>query len=337
VLLPGVPFFTNQAPAATHWRLEHNLNYRSVAELNRAIPQTDPPSVKAGPDITSDHLAVRLSGSVRDDGKPAGSRLAAHWELLEGPGPVTFADGGAPKCCANFSAPGDYLLRLVADDGERWMSDLLNVHILPRGLKLARAWEFDRPLDAEGWSTSGLGTTHRVETMIKDQEGTSWPVHYVAGGYFIIALEKATVARLLSADHLNVPLDKRQILHLRFQNHTMAREIRVCFITQKHPLWDKTKSATFALTPLDKGMRDYLVPLGEVPGWQGSLQQLRLDLTGDEPATGTLRFDFIRIENPARKEKPIKPNSAAKIEWKPAYDCPMKRMQEGWSKTLAIV
>jgi hypothetical protein len=43
--------------------------------------------------------------------------------------------------------------------------------------------------------------------------------------------------------------------------------------------------------------RDYVADLAKVTGWTGMLKQLRLDLTGGEAATGTVRVDFIRMEN----------------------------------------
>lgn len=297
VLLPGVKFFTNQAPAATHWQLDDNKTYNSVADLDAAMPRNQPPVVKAGADITSDKLTVRLAGSVSDDGKPAGSHLLTRWELLQGPGTVTFKDGGSANCRAKFSNPGDYLLRLVGDDGELWTSDVVTVHILPRGLTVAKAWEFDRPLDKEGWAATDLGTTNRVETPIKGQDGTSMPVNYVAGGYYIMAIENAPDAQLTSADNLNVALHQNQTLHFRYQNHTSATHVVFRFTTTLDDTWDDAKAVTFPVVARDWIARDYRINLSEIGGWTGTLKQLRFELTGGQTATGTVRVDFIRIEN----------------------------------------
>jgi hypothetical protein len=253
--------------------------------------------VEAGPDITSDQLAVRLDGSVADDAKPAGSRLVTRWELLEGPGTVTFMDQGSAGCRAEVSAPGEYLLRLVGDDGELWTSDWVTLHILPRGVALAKAWEFSTALEKEGWTEADLGTKKRVETPVKGQDGTSLPVKYVAGGYYIVAIEAAPGARLISADNLNVALAKNQTIRLRCQNHTTASRMVVRFTTTTDTVWDETKSKTFAVTPNDTNPRDHGVNMSQVPAWTGTLKQLRLDLTAGETATGTVRIDFIRVEN----------------------------------------
>lgn len=299
VLAPGVAFFTNQAPTTTQWTLENNTTYSSIAELEKAMPHNKPPVVEAGPDITSDELTVRLAGSVSDDAKPAGSRLVTRWEVLEGPGSVRFRDQGSPRCRAEFSTPGDYLLRVVGDDGELWMSDLVTAHILPRGVSLAKAWEFNTPLDKEGWTEADLGTKERVETPIKGQDGKSLPVKYVAGGYYIVAVEDAPGAKLISADNLNVALNKNQTIRLRCQNHTSASRMALRFTTAADGAWDDAKAETFAVTPSDTDARDYVADMSKVPGWTGTLKQLRLDLTAGEVATGTVRIDCIRIENSA--------------------------------------
>jgi hypothetical protein len=297
VLAPGVVFFTNQAPTTTQWTLQNNTTYATVAELEKAMPGNRPPVVEAGPDITSDQPLVRLAGSVSDDGKPAGSKMTTRWEMLEGPGTATFREQGSANCRAAFSTPGEYLLRLVGDDGELWTSDLTTVHLLPRGVSLAKAWEFNTPLDKEGWTEAELGTKDRVEMPIKGQDGKSMPVKYVAGGYYIIAVENAPGAKLMSPDSLNVPLNKSQTLRLHCQNHTTATRMVVRFITTTDAAWDDAKSASFAVTPNDNDSKDYVVTVAKLSGWTGTLKQLRLELTAGEAATGTVRIDYIRIEN----------------------------------------
>lgn len=74
---------------------------------------------------------MRLAGKVSDDGKPKSGRLATAWELLDGPGTVAFRNPAKPTTKADFSMPGDYALRLKADDGELWRSARTVVHVLP--------------------------------------------------------------------------------------------------------------------------------------------------------------------------------------------------------------
>lgn len=314
VLLPGVQFFTNQAPATTQWALTNNTVYSSIKALDKAMPLNNPPVVSAGADIISDRAKVRLPGKVSDDGRPAGKKLAVRWELLEGPGTVTFKNPAAAKCDAIFSAPGDYLLRLVGDDGELWMSSMVTVHIVPRGVSVAKAWEFNTPLDKEGWTDVELGTqvvTNYIKpTPPKNAGGgqpkaqaapsigsISYPVHYVAGGSYIVAVENAPSAHLLSADDLDVALKRNKTVQLRLQNHTSATHMTLRFTTKADTAWDDAKSKSVAVTPNDNDFRNYTVDLSALPGWTGRLKQLRLDLTGGEPATGTCRIDYIWLDD----------------------------------------
>lgn len=297
VLLPGVEFFINNAPTTTQWALRNNQAYASVEELESAMPRNKPPVVEAGTDIISGQTTLQLSGSVTDDEKPDGSNLKVRWEVLEGPGTVIFSDQDSAVSMADFSVPGDYLLRLVGDDGELWISDIVRVHILSSGISLARSWEFDTNLNKEGWTESGLGTRERDEPKIRQQGGKSWPVKYVAGGYYILAMEDAPDAHLLSADNLDMTISEHKIIRLRLQNHTNASRMAIRFTTAADGEWDDGKCRDFEVTPNDSEPREYVVDMSQVPEWTGILRQLKLELTTGAPATGTCRIDYIRIDD----------------------------------------
>ncbi len=317
VLLPGIEFFVNDVPQLTSWTLSDNTQYATVAEIDRAMPFNLAPQVDAGADVRSDRARVALAGRVVDDGRPARQPLAIAWEVLEGPGAVAFDDGHAAVTTATFAAPGDYLLRLVAHDGELWRSDMLVVHILPPGTSVLAAWEFnrglsqnrhsqaDRPggaelpagsmeLDKEGWSDANLGT--RVQTWPNpDWPTTSHPVKHVAGGYYVLAIEDSADAHLLSADRLGIDVTGKETVTLCFQNHTPATEMRLSFTTEADPNWDNAKSLAFPVVANDNQSRVYTLSPAAVPGWKGRLRQLRLDLATGKPLSGTCRFDYIWI------------------------------------------
>jgi hypothetical protein len=82
-----------------------------------------PPKVNAGPDqaVTLPQTAA-LDGTVTDDGQPHPTPTTT-WSQVSGPGTVTFADPAAVDTRASFSAPGTYVVRLTADDGELTVSD----------------------------------------------------------------------------------------------------------------------------------------------------------------------------------------------------------------------
>lgn len=294
VLLPGVEFYVNQAPTLTHWTLRDNTGYATLAEADGAMPFNGPPEVDAGPDLHTDRAAIRLAGTVRDDGRSGPEPLRVRWEVMEGPGAVSFADAASPVTDATFATPGDYLLRLVADDGELWLSDMTNVHILPAGEAVAQAWEFSRSLDKEGWSEADLGTRVR-EWAHPDWSTTSHPVQHVGGGYYIVAVEDSADARLLSAGDLGLDLDRNRTLTLRMQNHTPATHMRFRFTTETDPGWSDANSKTFEVVPNDDAPRVYTIDMADVPGWAGRLGQLRLDLSDGVSLTGTCRLDYLWI------------------------------------------
>ncbi|MEP6636018.1 MAG: PKD domain-containing protein, partial [Acidobacteriota bacterium] len=94
------------------------------------------PTVNAGEDqaITLP-CAVSLSGSVTDDGMPAGVPLSLAWNKVSGPGDVSFADVNAALTTASFSVSGSYTLRLIADDSQLTGSDdvIVTVNLLEAG------------------------------------------------------------------------------------------------------------------------------------------------------------------------------------------------------------
>ena len=75
-----------------------------------ALATVDPSFRQAG--------QARLTGTVKDDALPRG-RLTASWSAVSGPGTVIFTDRRAASTVATFTEPGDYTLRLTADDGAR--------------------------------------------------------------------------------------------------------------------------------------------------------------------------------------------------------------------------
>ncbi|MBV9923928.1 MAG: PKD domain-containing protein, partial [Acidobacteria bacterium] len=71
---------------------------------------------------------VKLTGTVTDDGLPTNS-TTARWSVVSGPGTVLFADEHAASTAASFAAPGDYVLRLTADDTAATVADDVTVNV----------------------------------------------------------------------------------------------------------------------------------------------------------------------------------------------------------------
>jgi len=112
-------------------RIELNCNQFTVAgtleDLNLI---NDAPLVEAGQD-TETYLSdlLPLNGAVRDDSFLL-SLPETTWEVISGPGTVTFGDPKAAVTTASFSVPGTYELKLKAFDGLLESSDTIVVVVL---------------------------------------------------------------------------------------------------------------------------------------------------------------------------------------------------------------
>jgi len=113
-----------------------------------------PPVVVAG----VDRVAVLpgqtyLEGKVRDDGKvkPAPT---VRWSKESGPGDVTFGAPEAASSSAQFSAPGAYVLKLTANDGQFSASDAVRVTVdaPPPAEHLQPVWTTPYTLSSRFWN-----------------------------------------------------------------------------------------------------------------------------------------------------------------------------------------
>jgi RHS repeat-associated protein len=102
------------APA---WSL--STNHAPTVEVGGDLSVALPPGVAS------------LSASVSDDGLPAGGSLSYAWSVVNGPGPVAFADAASPATTATFTLPGVYTLRLTVSDSQGATSDSLVVTVSP--------------------------------------------------------------------------------------------------------------------------------------------------------------------------------------------------------------
>ena len=91
-----------------------------------------PPVVEAGPDQTIPwdmRWAVQLAGSVSDE--VAGQVLTVGWTQVSGPGAAVFSNTSSPDSRALITSAGEYVLRLLASDGELTASDTVTITVLP--------------------------------------------------------------------------------------------------------------------------------------------------------------------------------------------------------------
>jgi RHS repeat-associated protein len=100
-------------------------------------PANQPPVANAGANQTITLPAsANLNGTATDDGQPSGSTVSVSWSKASGPGTVTFANATSPITTASFSAPGNYVLRLTADDSEYEASAAVTIMVNPEGTQV---------------------------------------------------------------------------------------------------------------------------------------------------------------------------------------------------------
>lgn len=103
-----------------------------VYEMSIPAAGNLPPTVDAGVAMTVTLAAgANLDGTVTDDGLPdPPATIATSWARVSGPGTVTFGNANNVDTIANFSLPGNYVLRLTASDNQASNSDTVNVKVI---------------------------------------------------------------------------------------------------------------------------------------------------------------------------------------------------------------
>jgi hypothetical protein len=110
-----------------------------------------------------------------------------------------------------------------------------------------------------------------------------------------VAIEQSGEAHLLSPAGLGVDLKQCDAVRIRMHNHTPAARMRLRFTTEGQGGWPDAQAEAFDVVPLDSGLRVYTVDMTGVPGWTGTLHQLRVDFATGEELTGTCRVDHVTI------------------------------------------
>lgn len=129
-----------------------------------AAPQVNPGAAPA-PNVGAPSV---LAGTASDDSLPAGAPLSAAWSKISGPGTVTFGDAAAATS-ATFSAAGDYLLRLAANDGSTTVFQDLAVTVTGGGF--------------ESWIAQNPGTGLLTDPLDDpDHDGIPNLMEYALGG-----------------------------------------------------------------------------------------------------------------------------------------------------------
>ena len=130
-----------------------------------------PPVVDAGIGQTVNvGVPSALDGTVTDDGLPdPPATVTTVWSVVSGPGIVIFADANAVDTTATFSAPGVYVLRLTADDGDMTSSD--EVTIIVAGVETLDIRVSANSDDAEEYSSGRMSVNNKDLELVFDNGG----------------------------------------------------------------------------------------------------------------------------------------------------------------------
>jgi hypothetical protein len=135
--VPGSPnFFSGELDEISLYERPLNpeevYNIYASGSVGKCPNDTNaPPSVSAGPDLFLSGVpaTATLNGQVIDAVLPPGGTLSEQWNVIEGPGSVTFGNPAAAVTTATFSTNGIYVLQLTANNGESQAGSLVEVRV----------------------------------------------------------------------------------------------------------------------------------------------------------------------------------------------------------------
>ena len=189
-------------------------------------PVNDPPVVNAGPDVSTAFPApASLAGTVVDIDGPA---LVRVWSQVSGPGTTMFGDPNAAATSATFTAPGTYVLRLTANDGQFNVSDDVSVAVTGANMGLS----FDGVSKRVTFGPApGLGAaTFTIETWFK-REGVGATVSTGTGGVTAIPLVTKGMAQ---AEGSNV--DMNYFLGIHGTSRVLVADFEDTATGRNHPV-----------------------------------------------------------------------------------------------------
>ena len=160
-----------------------------------------PPCVEAeGDGAVNFGQSANVDGLVTDDGDPdPPGQVDITWSRASGPGTVNFASPGSVATTASFSAPGSYVLRLSADDGQLATSDDVPVQVDSSGPLLSIDDLFVTEGDTAVFSVTlaaGTGGSVSVGWATADGSASSATDYTASSG--TLSFSGATTSRTLS-------------------------------------------------------------------------------------------------------------------------------------------
>lgn len=139
-----------------------------------------------------------------------------------------------------------------------------------------KEWFFDTNGNAEGWTSANLTSSVSSGTL---------------------NLTSTTTDPLIkSPNNLNITTPATyKYVHIEMKNNSPVTAGQIFFITNTDVTWNEAKSKVFTLKPNTSYYGDYIVDMSTVPGWTGTIKQIRIDPLNPGAVGQTVNIDFIRV------------------------------------------
>ncbi|MNQ98992.1 hypothetical protein D3C85_1147120 [compost metagenome] len=100
---------------------------------------------------------------------------------------------------------------------------------------------------------------------------------------------------ITSADAIGTPITSNKIIRIKMKNSTSGTSAKLYFTTTTNTSYDEAKSKSFTIKANDANYTEYIIDMSNVPGWTGTLKQLRFD--PNTASSGSFSIDYMRISN----------------------------------------
>lgn len=142
--------------------------------------------------------------------------------------------------------------------------------------KPEKSWEFSSSV--EGWYANS-----EVSSFMHDASGA------IKGNIL------GPDAQTFSPGNLGMSIADSKRIEIRLKNNTSSTIGEIFFITNADTTWDGNKHAYFTIKAYDTDYSVYTIDMGSVPGWTGTLKQLRID-PAMNAVSGSFQIDFVHIQ-----------------------------------------
>lgn len=151
--------------------------------------------------------------------------------------------------------------------------DYIRLRVIPSNTSYS--WEFTS--DTQGWSYH------------PDISGFGWQTGGYVGGDIV-----GTDPFMFSPDNVGTDITDNKLITVRMKNNTSSTTGQIYFITNSVPNYNQVMTKTFTIVANDTEYRDYIIDMSNIPGWGGTLKQLRLD-PDMNVTSGSFSVDYITI------------------------------------------